>query len=454
MGKTASSEQTALAQRLAEIVGPENVMTDSQTTSTYEVDGLVPTAVVFAATTKQVSQIVKAGNESRTSIIPWGSGSRQQVGPCLSGADVVLCLKHMNQITELNVSNFSVQVEAGIVNGELQKQLGEHRLFFPLDPLYQETSTIGGEMAANASGPLRAQYGTARDIVLGATVVTPTGDIIHAGGRTMKNVAGIDLCRLYVGSWGTLGIITEAVLRLFPVPEVSQSLCLTFANIEDASQVVAQLLNSPLTPSSVELIDEVVGRNLKKAFSASLAEGEVWLMVDIRGSIEEVKRHRKEISTMAEANRARQIITIEGEEASHAWNAYRGTHQSLLSAALSTIQGKASVPLSKLKEMFQAAKKIGNKYGVAVGIRAHAYNGIFYLYAAPGDDTAVNLIGDLQRAAADLGGFFMVEFAPLRVRKQASVLPQRSDYPLMKRLKTEFDPNNILNPGRLVGGFP
>lgn len=427
-------------------------MTGSQTMAPYAVDGLVPNTAVFPATTEQVAQIIKAANESRTPIIPWGSGSKQQIGPCLSAVDTVLCLKNMNQISELDASNFTAQVEAGMVNAELQKQLAADKLFFPLDPLYPETSTIGGEIATNANGPLRFMYGTVRDVVLGITVVTPTGDVVHTGGKTMKNVAGIDLCKLFIGSWGTLGIITEAVLRLFPLPEVTKSLCLTFASAEDAFRLVGQLLNSVLTPSAIELSDWIVGRNLTDVCGSPLAEGEVLLMLNIEGSSAAVARHQKEISSLAQSHQARDTVTLEGDRATHLWRAYRQVHQSMMSAAPSTLQGKASVPISRLGDLFHAVKQVGTKHGVAIGIRAQGGNGILYPYVAAKADDLVAIISDLRQAAADLGGFFMVEAAPLWVRKKVALLPPRNDYPLMKRLKTEFDPNNILNPGRVVGG--
>jgi len=449
-GKAAPQERDAFYQKLAEIVDTENVMTDSQKTAPYEVDGFVPGAVVFASSTEQVSQIIKAANESRASVIPWGSGSKQQVGPCLSSADVVLCLKNMNQIVDFDIGNLSIKVEAGMVNSELQKQVAEQKLFFPLDPLYMETSTIGGELAANASGLLRFMYGTARDMVLGLTVVTPTGDIIHAGGKTMKNVAGLDLPKLFIGSWGTLGIITEAVLRLFPLPEATKSMWLTFANSEDAFRSVNQLLNSVLTPSSIELIDSVAGRNLE--YGSRLKEGEVLLMVGIGGDNEAVARHLKEISTIAETNKARHVVTLEGKEETKAWNAYRGVHQSILSAEPSTIRGKASVPISKLGDMFKAVKEVGDRHSVATGITAHGGSGILYPYVAGGNADVARIIGDLRQAAEGMAGFLIVEAAPLSVRKSAGGLPQRSDYTLMRRLKTKLDPANILNPGRVVGG--
>ena len=450
MGKTAPQEQDAFYQKLAEIVGSENVVTDSQKTAPYEVDGFVPGAVVFASSTEQVSQIIKAANESGTSVIPWGSGSKQPVGPCLSSADVVLCLKNVNQVADFDLGNLSIKVGAGMVNSDLQKQVAEHKLFFPLDPLYRETSTIGGELAANASGPSRFMYGTARDMVLGLTVVTPTGDIIHAGGKTMKNVAGLDMTKMFIGSWGTLGIITEAVLRLFPMPEVNKSLWITFSKYEDAYQLVSQLLNSVLTPSSIELIDSVAGHNL--GYGSRLEEGEVLLMLGIEGDNEAVARHLKEISIIAETNKARQVVTLESKEETKAWNAYRGVHQSILSAEPSTIQGKASVPIGKLGDMFKAVKEVGDRHSVAIGITAHGGSGILYPYVAAGNADAARIIGDLKQAAEGMGGFFIVEMAPLPVRESAGGLPQRSDYTLMRRLKTKLDPANILNPGRAVGG--
>lgn len=450
--KSAPQEQKTVYQRLAEIVGAENLVTGKSIVSSYQVDRLVPNAVVFAATTEQVSQIIKAGNQYQTAIVPWGSGSKQQAGPCLSAADVVLCLKNMRRIIDLDTGNSTVRVEAGKVNSELQKELAEHKLFFPLAPFSMETSTIGGELATAASGPQRLMYGNTRDLVLGLTVVTPTGDIIHPGGKTMKNVAGLDLCRMFIGSWGTLGVITEAVLRLFPLPEVNKSLYLTFSSFEEAFQVVSQLLNSKLSPGAIELMDWVASRHLECNYVPPLKEGEVMLIINIEGSSEVVERHLKEISTMAEANRASLKVTIEREKATEAWHAYHGIYQSVLSKVPSSLKGKASVPISKLGDMLKAVKEVSVKYNVEAGITAHCGNGILYSYVTTEKDDALNMIGDLKQAAINLGGFFMIEAAPLWVREKVAAWPRPSAYALMERLKTALDPNNILNPGRVVGG--
>lgn len=453
MDNTVSPEKRAFYQKLGEIAGTENVLTGEKATAPYIVDGITPQAITCPASTEQVSDIIKAANESRTTLVPWGSGSRQQIGPCLESADTVLCLKNMNQIVELDASNYTVQVQAGMVNGELQKQLAGKSLFFPLDPFYMETSTIGGEIAANANGPRRIMYGTARDLVLGVTVVTPTGDIVHTGGKTMKNVAGIDLCRMYIGSWGTLGVITEAVLRLFPLPEVSTGLYITFPSADDAFRMVGQLLNSPLTPSAIELVDSVAGHKMAKAIGSGLNGSEVLLIINSEGVKDDVARHRKDIASLAQANRAKAITALEDEKASRAWKLYRDIHQTTLAGSPSAFQGKASVPVSKLGDMLQQVKKISATQGVEIGMTAQCGSGILYTYLVDDTDKLGRITGELKQAAASLGGFFLIESAPLAFRKETDILPPRDDYQLMRRLKTEFDPKNTLNPGRLAGGL-
>jgi FAD/FMN-containing dehydrogenase len=453
MDNTVSPEKQSFYQKLGEVAGADNVLTGEKATEPYTVDGITPKAVVCPASNEQVADILRGANEARIALVPWGRGSKQQVGPCLQSADTVLCLKNMNQVVELDASNYTVQVQAGMVNGELQKQLAKQGLFSPLDPIYMETSTIGGEIAANANGPRRIMYGTVRDLVLGVTVVTPTGDIVHTGGKTMKNVAGIDLCRMYIGSWGTLGVIAEAVLRVFPLPEVSTGLYITFANADDAFRMVGELLNSPLSPSAIELVDGVAGGKVASACGTSLDNSEVLLIVNSEGTKGDVERHRKDVASLAGANKAKATIALDDEKASRPWQAYRGVHEAILDASPDTIQGKASVPISKLGEMLQQVKKISASHGVEIGVTAQCGSGILYTYLVGGADKPGNVTSELRQAATKLGGFFFIESAPLSLRKEAYTLPPRDDYPLMRRLKTELDPKNILNPGRLVGGL-
>ncbi len=444
--RAALKEGKEFNQMLAEIVSSENV-TDEEVRASFKIDGIMPGAIVFPSATEQISQIVELANQSGKTIVPWGSGS-SQIGSCVSSADVVLCLRNMDKILDLDPSNSTVKVEAGTVNSELQRKLTEHKLFFPSEPPYADVSTIGGELATGASGPRRFSYGMTRDLVLGITVVIPTGEIVHAGGKTMKNVAGLDLTRMFFGSWGTLGIITEAVLRLFPIPEVSNSIWATFLNLEDALRAIDCLLNSVLIPSSIDLVDDVAGYHL--GYGSRPKEDETLLIVSTEGDNETVSRHLKEINGITKTNKASNVATFSGEEAVRALS---GVHKSILSADPLNVQGKISVPISKTGDMFKAVKAIASRYNMQTGIVAHCGNGILYPYFTAGDTDIARIISDMKQAAEGLGGFFIVEAAPLRVRKDISVLSHRSDYPLMKRLKKAFDPNNILNPGKLIDGL-
>lgn len=447
---TGSGDLPALESRLAEIVGAENLLTDKQEILKYQADGCVPRAVVFPTTTEQVSQIVIAANQYQKALIPRGSGSNQQAGTCLAAGDIVLCLQHMQRIIDLDTGNSTVRVEAGIGNDVLQRELAKYKLCFPLTPVFSEASTIGGELAASASGPGRLMYGTARDLVLGLTAVTPTGDIIHPGGKTMKNVAGLDLCKMLVGSWGTLGVITEATLRLCPLPEVMRCLCLTFRNGESAFRFTARLLNSALSPGAIEMVDWVAGHNLKSEAIQPLREGEILLMMGVEGSREAVARHLKEIGDMAEVKAASRIVTLEGEAAQAAWNAYRRMRQSFSQTA-SYLVGKSAVPLKAMEDLFRAVKDIGSKNGVEIGIDAHCGNGILHIFVPGEKESTLDIAEEIRRASQHAGGYFMFESASSDLRKKAGTWQRTSASLLIQRLKTELDPFNILNPGRVVG---
>lgn len=451
MTPSPSAEQQTFLQRLSETVGVTSVSTEEEVTAEHAVDGLTPAAVVFASSAEQISKSVKLGNEFGKAIVPRGSGTKQSSGPRLTGADVVIDLKSMHKTIELDASNFSVQVEAGTVNAELQKRLAEEGLSLPFDPFCMETSTIGGELATNASGPLRAAYGTARDIFLGVTAVSPTGDIIRTGGKTMKNVAGIDLCKLLIGSWGTLGIITDAVMRVLPRAEASRSLLLAFSSAEDAFRVISRLLVSKLTPVSVELMDGATGSHLEASGGPSPGENDVLLMINIDGNREDVERHQKDICALAGETGARQTSVLKDTEASSIQDAYRRTHRSLFSGP-SVVSGKASVPLSNQGEMFRAIRETAAKQGMAAGVTVHGYNGILYTcFDENGTDPAA-VISTLKETAAGLEGFFIVDSAAPRFRENGNVFPPRDDYKIMRSLKKQFDPRNVLNPGKLVGG--
>ena len=446
-------KKQTLCDELVSTLGVDNVMAEPQKLAAYQIDGRLPSLVVLPSHTDDICQVLKAANRVGMAIVPWGNGSKQAMGLPLAETGIVISLKHMNRLLELDAPNLTVRVEAGINHAELQKELARHGLYFPLDPKDMELATIGGSLAANSSGPTRLAHGTARDLVLGVTVVTPLGDVIRAGGKTMKNVAGYDMRKLFLGAWGTLGIITEATLRLFYLPEEHKTMVLKFGDIADVCRVVESVSNSFLHPESLELINARASHSLGMATDFGMQKDELLLLVGIAGNKDVVERHVSEIRVMAEASNVRELSELSGSEEKKAWASQR---QIRLYSAAGTVTGKAVVPIDKTGDMFQEIQKAANKHQLEVGITGHVGNGILYPSFFPGEhsETAKEIlaaISDLTHSARKMGGFLLVESGPAGVRQAYDPVSQRSDYVLMKCLKQTFDPKNILNPGKVVG---
>jgi len=449
---TASQEQNkGCHAELVATVGRDNIIADQQELRAYRIDDRLPTLAVSPATADHICQVVRAANRDEIPVIPWGNGSKQAQGLPLIRTGIILSLKRMNRLLELDAANLTVEVEAGISHAELQKELARHGLYFPLEPEDMAAATIGGSLATNSSGPGRLAHGTARDLVLGVTVVTPRGEAIHAGIKTMKNVAGYDMRKLFIGSWGTLGVITKAILKLSRLPEDHSTLLLTFSSIRDALRVTRDISNSVLRPESMELIDAKAAR-LEPGDDFELQEEELLLLIKIAGSREEVRRHLADIQTLAEANNTRAINISSGAEEESAWASQRQVQQY---SAPDMVRGKAAVPIDKIGDMFQEIEKTAARHQLQAAITGRAGSGILYprLFTkepAASDDEVLAAIAELSQSAEKLDGFFLVESGPAQVRQAADPVPRRSDYELMRRLKQTFDPKNIFNPGKLV----
>jgi FAD/FMN-containing dehydrogenase len=444
-----------LQNELVEALGQDKVLADPQELTAYQVDGKLPSLAVFPSHTDHICQVVRTAKRYEMSLVPWGSGSKQATGFPLAKTGIVLSLKNINRLLELDAPNLTAKVEAGMNHAELQRELARHGLRFPLEPADIESATIGGSLATNSNCPERLAYGTARDLVLGITAVTPTGEVVHVGGKTMKNVAGYYLRKLFLGSWGTLGIITEAILRLFYLPEEHKTMLLRFQNIESLSQTVGQISNSFLRPESMELINATATQNLESETSFKFPESELLLLIGVAGSKEVVERHIAETQALAEANNTQIVTVLSGPEEKEAWASQRHIQHSLPFLAPETVKGKAIVPIHRTGDMFQKIQEAATRHDLQVGITGHVGNGILYpaLFSKnhdAQDNKMLAAIADLAQSAAKLGGVFLVENGPPEIRQTFDPISQRSDYGLMRHLKQALDPQNIFNPGKIV----
>src|SRR5213076_1725908 len=287
--------------------------------SPYVVEGRTPDTAIFPGSVEEVSAVIARVSELGLPVIPWGGGTAASVGMPSARAGLVLGLRRLNRLVEHEPGDLTVTVEAGMTVGELQAALSGRGQWLSLDPADAERATIGGVLATNASGPRRHLYGTARDLLIGLTVVTADGAIVKGGGKVVKNVAGYDLPKLFIGAFGTLGVIVEATLKLRPRPDADRVVVARFERLKDAGVAARTVMASDLLPSALELLD---GEAIR-ALGLGGAEGAA-LLVGVDGMADQVDWQCREIERLLEPVGLREARVLDGAERDRLWQA-RGT---------------------------------------------------------------------------------------------------------------------------------
>jgi len=442
------SNSNQLVSALNGIVGEPNVIRDPDQLKAYAVDGLAPKAVVNPGSVEEVSRLLAYANSEKLAVVPRGNGTKMAAGGIPRKLDLVLSMLRINRITEHDIPNLSLSVEAGITLSEVQKKLaGTGRgSFLPLDPPYSEQATIGGIIATNSSGPRRYLYSTARDLLLGLKAVSPNGDVVAFGGKTVKNVSGYDMTKLMIGSWGALGVITEITTKLLPLPEASATLLASFGDLAKAGSLTRKILHSVLLPSAMELMDG-------KA-AGQLGEKAKYLVAfSLEGVGEAVDRQVAEIEEAAKSEGALDTRVLKRGDDRTFWIRVRDF---ALSSAAPIIL-RTNVVISKLPEILGRYETMARDAGIGCALIGRAGNGILTSYirdsGAAQTGPVADLIGKFADEAAKHEGNLIVESSPHELKERVSVWGRpRSDYVVMRRLKETVDPGGVLNPGRFVGG--
>jgi glycolate oxidase len=363
----------------------------------------------------------------------------------------------MNRILEISPEDLVARVEPGVVTGRLQAEVERHGLFYPPDPNSLETCTIGGNVAENAGGPRALKYGVTREYVLGLTAVLPTGEIVRAGRRSIKGVAGYDLTALLVGSEGTLGIVTEVTLKLLPRPRHVATALVVFGSVADAARAVTRVLTRGSLPRCLELLDDVsiaaAGRTSPYRFPPGAGAA---LLVEADGNGEE--EVFAEISRIAEAVRAEargEVILAQNEaQRREIWETRRYLSLNLKALHPMKLSEDVAVPRSRIPEMVERAKAIGRARGLEVATYGHAGDGNLHcnvLFDREEERPAVDAaVAEILRAAVDLGGTITGEHGVGLAKRDFLEYEQgRELVALQRRLKALFDPLGILNPGKI-----
>jgi glycolate oxidase FAD binding subunit len=426
-----------------------SITSDPQQLQNYTIDGVMPRLVATPTTREEAAQVVALANQHGLTLLARGGGSRLSLGGIPGQVDVLLETYNLKRLIEHEAPDLTCHVEAGITLAALQDQLATKGQWLPLDPPDAEQATLGGILASNASGPKRLRYGTARDLVIGLRVVQASGEIARSGGNVVKNVAGYDLNKLYIGSLGTLGIIIDANLKLQPVPIAERTLLLTYTNAADAVETVRGLLASPLTPSAIELIDAGAAGDMNDFFGLNLPVKGFTLAIDFEGSTIAISRQLDETRLLARQSGALMGDDLDGQAQAQLWQAVREHMRG-------SVTCKVVVLVSHLASYLDTVSTVCRDHRLEAAAIAHAGNGILYIELRPGDATPrlAEAIAELRRQAKEARGSLVIERCPVELKRSIDVWGEPgAEFYLMQRLKQQFDPQGTFVRGRFVGGL-
>ena len=418
--------------------------------ASYAVDGIIPQVAVLPVTVEEVAEVMRLASREDAAVIPWGGGTAISLGNTPRRYDIALCLSRLNQVVEHEPADLTATIQAGKSLADLQRHLAESGQFLALDPPSGQDATIGGILAVNASGPSRHAYGTARDLILGMRAVQADGRIIKAGGRVVKNVAGYDLSRLLIGSLGSLGIIVEACFRLAPLPSAARTAVVSLPSAREAWRFVAQTAN--LSLRAVELLNATAVR--QTAILGEPTKDGYALVLAAAGEPAAVEHSLKEISELSRRAAAASFAEVDEGDQDRLWQAIAGLARSSPSDA--SLVCKAAVLPSQVPTLSEQIETAGREPGLEPLLVSHLTTGIVYsAWPLPQDDDAqraLDLANTLRQAVARLGGSLVVEACPLPLKEKIDVWGEPAgDFPLMQRIKEQFDPQGILSPGRFLG---
>jgi len=458
------SATKTLRDRLARIIGDEAVRDDAETLAVHSRDkwfaSVLPDVAVFPTTTEMVSAVLEFANAEGIPVTARGAGVGY-VGGCVpSQRGIALSLMRMDQIKEIHAADGVAVVEPGVITGILQAAVRKQRLFYPPDPASLKECSIGGNIATNAGGPRCMKYGVTRNYVLGLEVVLASGEVLRTGSRTHKNKTGFDLIGMFVGSEGLLGVVTEATLRLLPLPPARAVLSASFLALKQASDAVQRILAAGFLPAALEVADAFTLQAVRKHLGEAIVpKGEGHLLVEIDGQEASVKSEAAALAELLRSHGALHLEEAYGEEAGERlWDLRRKFSESLKSTGLTKLNEDIVVPRSRLVDLAEFAAGLRKRYGFPVACFGHAGDGNIHtnVMAADYDKPEVRekvglALDELFTQVLAWGGVITGEhgvgLAKKRWWPQATTPVSRSVHAALKKA---LDPKGILNPGKFV----
>lgn len=452
----------SVIKKLEAIVGKDHCKTDPEDLACYAYDAITrdafPDLVVFPADTMQTAGVLKLASSEKIPVVPRGSGSGTTGGSLPLSGGIVLVMTRMNRIISIDQDNFVARVEPGVITGDFHREVEERGMFYPPDPSSAAFSTLGGNLAECAGGPRAVKYGVTRDYVIGLTAVLPSGDVIKTGVQTAKGVVGYDLTRLIVGSEGTLAVITELTVRLLPLPEAVRTMAVFFDSMEKAAKTVSQVMRSGIVPRTVEYLDRAALDCVKSYADLGFPEGaEAMLIIETDGQKEQASRDIEALIRICLELGAIHTRTADTKEEKDAlWAARKAVSPALYMYGPDKINEDIVVPRSRIPDMVKAIDTIRAETGLTMVSFGHAGDGNIHVNIMldkknKGErDKADHAVERIFDVTLSLGGTLSGEHG-VGITKSPYIAKEIGAVELgvMRRIKTVFDPYNILNPGKI-----
>ncbi|KON68735.1 FAD-binding protein [Peribacillus butanolivorans] len=449
-------------QEIDAIIKTGKVYTDESDRFSYSFDAsfgtYLPDLVIQTKSTEELVSLVKFANREKIPLYPRGQSTSLSGGPLPVKGGIVLDLSVMNDILEIHEEDLVAVVSPGVLTSNIHKAAEQKGFMYPPDPSSSHVSTIGGNLAENSGGPRGLKYGVTKDYVIGLEVITPEGELIKTGGSTVKNVTGYDLTKLIVGSEGTLGIITKAVLRLIPKPKATATIMVIFDSLVDAGSAISKILSAGIFPSKMELMDQASIVAVEQFEPLGLpVDAAALILIEMDGHPLALQEEVAQASELCRSVGAREVrIPKDKVEESELWRARKLVSPAIVRIKPTKISEDATVPRSKIPEMCERLQKIRDKYGVHLVVFGHAGDGNLHpnIICDKTDKEEMSrvelAVSEIFMAAIELGGTLSGEHgigmmkAPFMEMELGA-----AGLDIMKRIKEVWDPNNIMNPGKI-----
>ena len=447
---------------LEDVAGPDAVHQEKEALLCYSYDAtqmeFLPDLVIRPNSADQISSILNIANREKIPIVPRGAGTGFSGGSIPLQGGIVLSFERMDRVLEFDEEDLIAVVEPGLVLGRFQRFVESKGLFYPPDPSSSDFCTIGGNVGEGASGPRSLKYGGTRNYVLGLEALLPNGNAFKCGARTVKSVAGYDLTRLMVGSEGTLGIATKITLRLLPLPEDISTVMVFFPSVDDAARAVSRIIASRLIPRALEFMDSEAIRVIKGSEKGLFPEGvDSILIVEMDGDSGDVKRDSGRLLDICRGcNSIGSQVAVDYEARQKIWRARKVLSQTLYKIKPTKINEDIVVPRSRIPDMIRELKRISDESMVKIVSFGHAGEGNLHVNVMTDiNDSneykrALDAVDRIFKATLSLNGSITGEHG-VGITKSRYLKLETGDaaYNLMKGIKRQFDPNNILNPGKI-----